>query len=70
MIKTFEQFINENYNEKPVLALDEEYGTVLARFLKSVQDRADRSDLCGACKEEPDVQANLMETEASEKCLE
>lgn len=29
MIKTFEQFINENYNEKPVLALDEEYGAPL-----------------------------------------
>lgn len=29
MIKTFEQFINENYNEKPVLALDEEYGSPL-----------------------------------------
>lgn len=29
MIKTFEQFINENYNENPVLALDEEYGAPL-----------------------------------------
>lgn len=29
MIKTFEQFINENYNEKPVLALDDEYGAPL-----------------------------------------
>lgn len=29
MIKTFEQFINENYNEKPILALDEEYGAPL-----------------------------------------
>ena len=29
MIKTFEQFINENYNEIPVLALDEEYGAPL-----------------------------------------
>lgn len=29
MIKTFEQFINENYNEKPILAFDEEYGAPL-----------------------------------------
>ena len=29
MIKTFEQFINENYNVKPVLALNEEYGAPL-----------------------------------------
>lgn len=29
MIKTFEQFINENYNEMPVLALNEEYGAPL-----------------------------------------
>lgn len=29
MIKTFEQFINENYSEKPILALDEEYGAPL-----------------------------------------
>jgi gas vesicle protein len=29
MIKTFEQFINENYNEMPVLALNEEYGSPL-----------------------------------------
>lgn len=29
MIKTFEQFINENYNEKPVLAFGEEYGSPL-----------------------------------------
>lgn len=29
MIKTFEQFINENYNENPVLALNEEYGAPL-----------------------------------------
>ena len=29
MIKTFEQFINENYNEMPVLAYGEEYGTPL-----------------------------------------
>ena len=29
MIKTFEQFINENYNEKPILAIDEEYGAPL-----------------------------------------
>ena len=29
MIKTFEQFINENYNEKPVLAFGEEYGAPL-----------------------------------------
>ena len=29
MIKTFEQFINENYNEMPVLALSEEYGAPL-----------------------------------------
>ena len=26
MIKTFEEFINENYSEKPVIALGEEYG--------------------------------------------
>lgn len=29
MIKTFEQFINENYNEKPILAFGEEYGAPL-----------------------------------------
>ena len=29
MIKTFEQFINENYNVTPVLAIDEEYGAPL-----------------------------------------
>ena len=29
MIKTFEQFINENYNERPILAIDEEYGAPL-----------------------------------------
>ena len=29
MIKTFEQFINENYNETPVLAFGEEYGSPL-----------------------------------------
>ena len=29
MIKTFEQFINENYNEKPILAINEEYGAPL-----------------------------------------
>ena len=29
MIKTFEQFINENYNEKPILNIDEEYGAPL-----------------------------------------
>ena len=29
MIKTFEQFINENYNETPVLAYGEEYGAPL-----------------------------------------
>ena len=29
MIKTFEQFINENYNEKPTLVIGEEYGAPL-----------------------------------------
>ena len=29
MIKTFEEFINENYSEKPVIALGEEYGAPL-----------------------------------------
>ena len=29
MIKTFEQFINENYNERPALAFGEEYGAPL-----------------------------------------
>ena len=29
MIKSFEQFINENYNEMPVIALNEEYGSPL-----------------------------------------
>ena len=29
MIKSFEQFINENYNEMPVIALGEEYGSPL-----------------------------------------
>ena len=29
MIKSFEQFINENYNEKPAVMLNEEYGAPL-----------------------------------------
>lgn len=39
------------------------------RLRQSLQDRADRSNVCNTCEEELEVQTNLMETEASKNVL-
>lgn len=43
--------------------------TVGQRLRQSLQDRADRSNVCNTCEEELEVQTNLMETEASKECF-